>query len=44
MDFFLLDDTMVFSIVNDHVISENELNHDLSHKSVGLSMEDGVQP
>ena len=37
------DDTMLFSIVNDPVISANELNQDLSHKSVGLPMEDGVQ-
>ena len=42
---FYADDTMLFSIVNYPVISANELNHDLkSHKSVGLSKEDGVQP
>ena len=40
---FFADDTMLFSIVKDPIISANELNHDFKHhKSVGVSMEDGI--
>ena len=33
---------MLFSIVNNPTISANELNHDLSYKSMGLSVEDEI--
>ena len=36
---FFADDTMLLSIVNDHVISANNLNH----TTMGSSMENGVQ-
>ena len=37
---FFADDTMLFSIVKDPIISANELNHDLiKNKQMGLPME-----
>ena len=40
---FLADDAMLFSIVNDPVISADELNHDLEVIN-HLSVEDEVKP
>ena len=38
------DDTMLFSIVKDPIISANELNHDLEkNKQMGLPMETTIQ-
>ena len=40
---FFADDTMLFSIVKDHVISANDLNHDLGMiYQLGSPMENGI--
>ena len=40
---FFADDTMLFSIIKDSIVSANDLNHDFDkHISMGLSMENGV--
>ena len=41
---FFADDTMLFSIVKDPIISANKLNHDLEkNKQMGLPMETTIQ-